>query len=808
MATKNLTPFLFGSKLTSRRPPQPEMTLIVRAKFTLRPGEPLSVPEGHPALAQETLRGDVFEEDDHDQTGECLYPSDLADYKPYADVLLRGTCYTPGRVRMTECPVRFGVGSWSKILRVIGDRVWLDGLLGPAMSDPVPFDRMPLGDRYSYGGPGHPLNPVGKGFSTRELPNVEHPDDRLRTRADRPKPAGFGPLSPHRPDRREKVGKKYGASYRKERAPYYAEDFDWTYFNAAPPDQWLPYLRGDEELLFQNLHPEVEIFRSRLPGLRIRAFVSDAAGGFKEVPMQLDTLFADLDKEALFLTWRGLVEIQDEDVSRYNTLIASEPLESTPLPEAHYRDILRRFEADPLEIEAQLSPEHMEEWLSLKALANKGDRAAPPDAPGLDRLTALLEARLGGVARSGQASIREVMAALSGLALPGGKVLGGVIAEALRNLPKASQGLPGLSAGAAPQVTDAQLRTAFRSVVRAVEEARSFAASRGSQAPELAAWDKLLADPRLAAMGLAPAAPPGSAPPGPGSDLSGQDLSDRDLSGLDLTGANLNGAILTGASLRGARLVRATLKQAVLFDADLRDADFTDADLSLATLQSAWAERAVFRGATLESTSFDAARLMGADLSGSRGTQLVLSRADMTGAVARGVSWHMALLENTTLERVDLSHASLTRSFVSKCRAVSAVFAGATLTGTSFAGSDLSQAVFTNARGDASVWLGATLTGADFSLAVLTSALLSEASAEAARFFGANLRGARLDRANLTRADFTRANLFDADLHKALVPEAKFVDASLYDAKLYKTAGSGCDFRGANLKKSTLERDR
>ncbi|KYF61292.1 hypothetical protein BE11_17155 [Sorangium cellulosum] len=809
MANKNLTPFLFGSKVTSRRPPQPEMTLIVRAKFILEPGAPLSLPEGHPVLAQETLRGDVFHDDDHDQTGECLYPSDLVDFKPHADVMLLGTCHTPGKARMTECPVRFGVGSWSKILRVVGDRVWMDGLLGPAMSDAVPFDRMPLGDRRSFGGPGHPLNPVGRGHGTRELPNVEGADDLLMSRSDRPAPAGFGPLSPNRPDRRAKVGKNYGKAYREKRAPYYADDFDWTFFNAARPDQWLPYLRGDEDLLFQNLHPDAEVFRSKLPGLRIRVFANDAERGFREVPMHLDTLLADLDKGALFLTWRGLTEVTDDDLSRVTTLVASEPLDGPALPEAHYREILARFEADPLEIEEQLTPELKEEWRALQALQQKGDDAAPPaDAAGLDPLSALLKARLGDVAKPQQERIRRAMAALAGVAVPGGKALGGVIAEALRHLPKASQALPPLSADAPPMVTDAALRTAFRRVARAVEEAKSLAVARGSQVPGLAAWDKLAGDPKLASLGLstAPPRPPGQI--GPGSDLSDQDLSEQDLSGRDLTGANLTGAILTGANLRGARLARAILKQAVLFDADVREADFTDADLSLATLQSAWAERAVFRGATLESTSFDGARLMEADLSGTHGSQLVFSRADMTGAVARGAAWTVAFLEGTVLERADLSQASLTRCFVSKVRGTSATFAGATLDGTSFAGSDLTQAVFARARGEGSVWLGATLTGADLSLAVLTSAHFTEATAEGASFFGANLRGARFDRADLTRADFTRANLFDADLLRARVPEAKFVDANLYDAKFYQTSGSGCDFRGANLKKSTLERDR
>src|SRR5262249_43131325 len=100
MTIKNLTPFLFGKKVTSREPPQPEMTVFVRAKFVLKPGAPLSVPEGHPMIAQESLRGDVFHEDDDEQTGECLYASDFADFKPRADVMMRGTCYPPKKERV------------------------------------------------------------------------------------------------------------------------------------------------------------------------------------------------------------------------------------------------------------------------------------------------------------------------------------------------------------------------------------------------------------------------------------------------------------------------------------------------------------------------------------------------------------------------------------------------------------------------------------------------------------------------------------------------------------------------------------
>ena len=35
MLTKNLTPFFFGTRLTSRKPPAPEMTMVVRGTFRI-----------------------------------------------------------------------------------------------------------------------------------------------------------------------------------------------------------------------------------------------------------------------------------------------------------------------------------------------------------------------------------------------------------------------------------------------------------------------------------------------------------------------------------------------------------------------------------------------------------------------------------------------------------------------------------------------------------------------------------------------------------------------------------------------------
>ena len=283
-------PFLHGAKATSRRPGQLEMTVVVRGVFRLAPGEPVAPVED---LAKKVLTGDVFAEGDDDRTGALVHASDFADFKLKTDLLLRGTCH-PGAKRPAQvCTVRFTVGAWSKSLRAIGRRVWTERV-GDPISEPAPFASMPLTYENAFGGPERAGNPVGKGYKTAELPTVEDPRALIRSRRDTPDPAGFGPISPYWPPRSGKVGTDYGKTWKKTRAPFYAADFDWSYFNAAPADQQLDgYLRGDEELSFEYLHPRAIRFAARLPGIRPRVICRRTDGLTTDVPMNLDTLVAD-----------------------------------------------------------------------------------------------------------------------------------------------------------------------------------------------------------------------------------------------------------------------------------------------------------------------------------------------------------------------------------------------------------------------------------------------------------------------------------------------------------------------------------
>ena len=809
MKTKNLTPFPFGTKVTSRRPPRPEMTLILRAAYVLEPGKPLALPPGTKLMSQGPMTAEVYREDDEERLGEPLYPGDFADYKPRAEVMLRGTCHTPSGEPLAVCPARVSVGGWSKIVRVVGRRFWSDDLPGAVMSDPKPFTSMPIDYAHAFGGPGHAQNPVGMGHRARELPNIEHAGAIIRSRKDEPAPAGFGPLNPTWPQRTSKLGKEYGKSYRVERAPYYAADFDWTYFNAAPPDQQLEgYLRGDEEVTFQNLHPTAQLFSTRLPGLRIRAFVKDDAGRFREVRMNLDTLFADLDQGKLWLVWRGLDAIKTDDKKDVQTaLVASESLGDPPLSEAHYLGLLEAFEADPLEMKTRLPPEMLEAFEGLKARKKNQGKAPPLPAgePPPDPLSAMLQSQLGALpgALPGQENLQKsVAAAISRMlaASPPGADMKGLLGKAVNDaIAKAPPpALPKKPGGPAPAWAGAALRTATEKIATL----KKVAVEKGMVLEGIDKFDDLARNPFFAGA----CDPKPAQEPGPGRDLSGQDYGGRDLRGVDLRSAVLRDANLAGANLSGAKLAGANLQNAVLAGADLTGADFTGANLTLANLTDARAPGAIFREATLDQTFFENANLRLAVLAGARGEAAYLPGADLTGADAAGLSLKRSFAKGAVLTDANFSGATLVRCLFLSIHARGVDLSRATLTQSSFAKSDLTRAKLVEVRGDRTIWLGATLREADFSRAVLPSAHFMEAQASRANFRRANLKEARCYRASLDNADLTQANLFSADFTKCMLNHAKFIGANLYDAKFCDAAGAGCDFEGANLKRSTLEK--
>lgn len=788
MRTKNLTSLLFATKVTSTRPPRPEMTVVVRGTFDIVPGDVVKELEGIPQVVQGPMTGDIFREGDDDRTGECIYPSDFADFKLNAEVMLIGSCLVPNGRRAVECPVRLTVGNWSKSLRVSGARRWKGG----EITEPEGFTTMPLDYAHAFGGPGYADNPVGKGVDGQELPNMEGIDGLVLRKDDRPPPASFAPINPSWPHRARKTGTRYDAEYRKKRAPFYAEDFDWTHFHAAPPDQQLlGYLRGDEEVTFHNIHPAAPVVTTRLPSLRVRAFVTDKAGRFREVPMRLDTLFADLDKLRITLTWRGLDPVAELDLTDVTFMvIASEPLGDAPLPLDHYRAIMDAFEADPTGFH-EPPPKAIRDAM---AKAEQEDGEEPYDGP--DPLPPELSDKLGNMGKAQQSAIRKAVAragAVSGSPDAIKEQIRQIVADAENAPPVPPPAIPAAAGGKAR----VYIRESWMQALAAVADAKAkVIAGGGPLPPEIVEAEKRLHDPKLTEMD--PTVREATTDvPGPFADLSGQDLSGQDLRGVDLTGAKLEGTVLIGTNLRGATLAKASFRGAMLFKADLSGADMRGADLSLCNAANAVLEETDLRETKLDDAYLAEANLRGARLDGATGTFVHLGEADLTGARAPGVRFDKSELSKAKLDGADFSGAALTRCKLLETSGRGADLRRATLDHSSMMEADLEGAKLVSARGQRTVWQRAKLVGADLSLSWFRDGQFSEVVATGAELFGADLRDGRFYRAELVGASLAHANLFGADLCKAKLGNTSFAKANLYEAKLLGAAGPNCTFEGA-----------
>lgn len=257
---ENQTPFAVERGWVRDRTGAEIWLVAVKGTFEIR-------PDGSTALSAEqppVLR--VPEYNGEPGKSSLRYESDLVLTKTTTDVTVIGHAYALDGRPVTQMEVGLRVGPINKVLRVWGDRTW--GATGP--SSPQPFIKMPLVYERAFGGvdrkSAHPerdwdwRNPVGTGFAIAPdnldgapLPNIEYPNEPVRGRKDRPRPAGFGPIGSHWQPRAGFAG-TYDDRWLKQRQPLLPDDFDDRFFQCAPEDQQSPgFLRGGEAVALDRL---------------------------------------------------------------------------------------------------------------------------------------------------------------------------------------------------------------------------------------------------------------------------------------------------------------------------------------------------------------------------------------------------------------------------------------------------------------------------------------------------------------------------------------------------------------------------
>jgi uncharacterized protein YjbI with pentapeptide repeats len=616
------------------RPPRASRTVVIKASFDIVPDAPMRMRD-QPDL----LSGDVYPNGDPQATPS--YPSDLAWFKPMADVVLHGHAYA-ATSRVRGAPVghaRFCFGRRSGLsgrgpetaaffdrsIAVFGDRRWVEALAARTPGEPARWDRIPLVYERAFGAPDNPHNPVGLGRGEL-LPNLEDPALLLRRPSDPREAACFAALSPQWPVRKERLG-SYGGSWAWERWPYHADDFDFGFWQCAPPSQRLLALRGDEPFALCGVHPEIAVIRGELAGTRARCFVqyARAAGGdFGEICMVLDTAVFDADAMRAQLVWRGVIEVTDADAGEVAAL-----------------------------------------WIHLEHAA--GEPLAISDAQ--RRLFAELAARGGALdaaMRADAAANRDAPSAIGGLVTP-------------------------------PDVAQERKAAALRAEVERRLGAKEPLCDLDLTGADLSGLD--LSGASLARTILSRANLRGTRLVGASlchSDLAGSDLSEAVADGAELERADLTGAKLVAASFRKAKLARVRMfgaradganfdaadlsrlraDEASFVAASFKSALLDRASLDHAVFADAVLERASLRESGLERASFERAKLGAADLSQAR-----LGKALLTGASLHAANLMRARLDGADLRQVDLRESNLYGALLEGAQLGGARLDGAIVTG-------------------------------------------------------------------------------------------------------------------------------
>ncbi|WP_052710131.1 DUF2169 family type VI secretion system accessory protein [Azospirillum thiophilum] len=708
--------------------------------------------------------------------------------KPFGEVLVAGSAFADPAHGNRVAEVNLALGTVDKRLLVFGDRMWMPGAGGFSISEPLPFDSIPLDYPHAFGGPSDPRNPVGIGLTGLaelhgstvpvRLPNVEDARQPILRPGDRPPPAGLGPLDLAWSERMARAG-TYDRHWLDTRFPALAADVDWSLFNAAPRDQWLGgYLSGGEAFSITGMHPRDRVQRGRLPAIRCRCLLEVVRDGIArrlDVPLTIDTAWLFPNASLGALLFRGAIEVTDMDGRDVRTLmLAWERAADPPRPTAYYEEIMA-LRLDPKQgylhalADHQLSPPPSAEAEAAKRARHDSaiDREVARMQEAANRRVADIQAKLdadGAVDRDGRPVV----------------------------VPQPVIGRKDMGFPTAPDIADeVDLVALMAWADEKGKEARVFADAKRAEAEAQLAeqrhaaglprpGEEESAEQRAAraerewpdALTRASWLPPdrrsaGAAAAAPLDFLAGLDL-DADLLGPGPVATIEDGAEKARIAMATARLhapVATMPMQPMLPETAAR----------LGAQALAWKAA----GEPLAGRDLAGADLAGADLSGLDLTGILLERADLRGARLDGCILDRAVLVETLLDGASLAGCSLTGANLARVRATGTVFAGSAMAGV-------------NA-------MEACLDGADLSRCTLGKLFALDASLRGARLAGADLAGATLLQADLTGADLTGSVMDGAVLIDARAEQADFSRARMARTQLLNVRMAGARFRQAEI---------
>lgn len=295
--------------------------VVVKATFAIPSNgeEPSLAEEQAPLVAADQFTGEPG-------LSAPLYECDYAHRKPMCDVLVNGSAYAPRGKKASRVTVGMRVGPMVKSFVVVGDRVWRSGITGIRATEPQPFDVMSISYDNAFGGvddsnaaSGKTIsfldNPVGRGYSHfkdnidgKALPNTEELDGRVTSPDGSYRPMALGPIGRHWRPRVQYAG-TYDQSWVDNRAPFWPDDFDYRFFQSAPPDQQIPYPTGGEDVVLNNLTPAGHV-AFRLPHRPVPVWFLPYRGKDTRVNAKIDSIVIEPDRARFAVGSRAVLPMR------------------------------------------------------------------------------------------------------------------------------------------------------------------------------------------------------------------------------------------------------------------------------------------------------------------------------------------------------------------------------------------------------------------------------------------------------------------------------------------------------------------
>ena len=287
-----------------------------------------------------------YDDKDH---GSILYESDLAPFKPQADIVIVGKAHTPNNEPRITLDVGLLVGNFKKVIKIFGDREWVQvDDEGFEISEPLPFTTMDLIYERSFGGsdPDNDVynrqNPVGCGCIVEEslnnkklcrLPNIEDPHNLIDSWETRPDSVGLGFYANNWEPRIQYLGQYEENEVQENKRLGLPHNFSPLFYNSAHPDlQVKGYLKGDEKvelvnlsskgrLIFNlsNIKPDVVISKKKSEEKETDNMKCDE----KHLKMNLDTLVFIPEEDVFYQVFRGVYDLDSiEDIQNLSVMIS------------------------------------------------------------------------------------------------------------------------------------------------------------------------------------------------------------------------------------------------------------------------------------------------------------------------------------------------------------------------------------------------------------------------------------------------------------------------------------------------------